>query len=113
ELWSPEGFFSQAQRKAFLRCLIDKVVVQRTAPDRVHARIVWRGGETTSADIPVTVGSLTRLSCAEAMEKEVVKRARAGQGDAHIAEQLTHQGFRSPQRPVVLASTVRAIRLRH
>jgi DNA invertase Pin-like site-specific DNA recombinase len=113
ELWGREGFFSQAQRKALLRCLIDKVVVQRTAPDRVHARIVWRGGETTSADIPMTVGSLARLSCAAALEKEVVKRARAGQSDTQIAEQLTRQGFRSPQRPVVLASTVRGIRLRH
>jgi DNA invertase Pin-like site-specific DNA recombinase len=113
ELWSREGFFSQAQRKALLRCLIDKVVVQRTAPDRVRARIVWRGGEATSADIPVTVGSLSRLSFAGEMEKEVVKLARRGQSDAQIAERLTQHGFRSPQRPVVLPSTVKSIRLRH
>jgi DNA invertase Pin-like site-specific DNA recombinase len=113
ELWSREGFFSQAQRKALLRCLIDKVVVQRTAPDRVRARIVWRGGEATSADIPVTVGSLSRLSFAEEMEKEVVKLARRGQSDAQIAERLTQHGFRSPHRPVVLPSTVKSIRLHH
>jgi hypothetical protein len=29
-----------------LRCLIDKVVVHRTAPDRVHCWVVWKGCET-------------------------------------------------------------------
>src|SRR5262249_36749684 len=74
---------------------------------------VWRGGEATSADIPVTVGSLSRLSFAEEMRKEVVKLARTGLSDAQIAERLTHHGFRSPHRPVVLPSTVKSIRLRH
>lgn len=113
ELWDREDFFSQVQRKALLRCLIDKVVLQRTAPDRVRTRIVWRGGDTTSADIPVTVGSLTRLSFAKEMDKEVVQRARQGQTDEQIAEQLTQRGFRSPRGSTVLPSTVRAIRLRH
>jgi DNA invertase Pin-like site-specific DNA recombinase len=113
ELWDRADFFSQAQRKALLRCLIDKVVVHRSAADRVHARIVWRGGDTTATDIQVSVGSLTRLSFAADMEKEVLQLARQGQSDEQIADHLTHQGFRSPQRSVVLASTVKAIRLRH
>jgi DNA invertase Pin-like site-specific DNA recombinase len=113
ELWSREDFFSQAQRKALLRCLIDKVVVHRIAADRVHARIVWRGGDTTMSDIPVSVGSLTRLSFAADMEKEILRRARQGQSDEQIADELTRQGYRSPQRAVVLPSTVKSIRLRH
>jgi DNA invertase Pin-like site-specific DNA recombinase len=113
ELWGREDFFSQAQRKALLRCLIDKVVVHRTAPDCVRARIVWRGGDTTTTDLPVTVGSLSRLSFAADMEKEILHRARHGQSDEQIADQLTRQGFRSPHRAVVLPSTVKAIRLRH
>jgi DNA invertase Pin-like site-specific DNA recombinase len=113
ELWSREDFFSQGQRKALLRGLIDKVVVHRTAPDQVRARIVWRGGDTTTTDIPVTVGSLTRLSFAAEMEKEVLQFTQQGQSDAHIAERLTRQGFRSPQRAIVLPSTVKSIRLRH
>jgi hypothetical protein len=113
ELWSRPDFFTQVQRKALLRCLIDKVVIHRLAPDMVRGRIVWKGGATTSADIPVTVGSLTRLSFAVEMEKEVVKLAREGLSDEHIAERLTNQGFRSPERPVVLPSTVKSIRLRH
>jgi hypothetical protein len=113
ELWSREDFFSQSQRKALLRCLIDKVVVQRTAPDQVRARIVWRGGDTTISDIPMTVGSLTRLSFAAEMEKEVLQLTQQGQSDEQIAERLTRQGFRSPQRAVVLPSTVKGIRLQH
>jgi DNA invertase Pin-like site-specific DNA recombinase len=113
ELWSRDDFFSQAQRKALLRCLIDKVVVHRIAADRIHARIVWRGGDTTMTDIQVSVGSLTRLSFAADMEKEILQLARQGQSDEQIADHLTGQGYRSPQRSVVLPSTVKCIRLRH
>ena len=42
-LW-PQDTFSRAQRKALLRCLIDKVVLDRRAPDTIAARLVWRGG---------------------------------------------------------------------
>ena len=59
ELWGRDDFFSQAQRKALLRCLIDKVVLQRTAPDRVGVRIVWKGGDTTATDLPSSLWSYT------------------------------------------------------
>jgi hypothetical protein len=81
--------------------------------DCVHTRIVWRGGDVTVLDIPITVGSLEDLSCAQEMEKRIVKLARAGHLDQAIAEQLTAAGFRSPLRRHVLPSTVRIIRLRH
>ena len=64
-------------------------------------------------DIPVSVGSLTRLSFAADMEKEILQLARRGQRDEHIADHLTRRGFRSPHRSVVLPSTVKSIRLRH
>src|SRR3954447_3564554 len=71
ELWD-QGRFTQAQKKALLRCLIDKVVIRRIAPDSVEARIVWRGGDTTTAEIPVTVNSLARLSSAREMEETIL-----------------------------------------
>jgi len=113
ELWARADFFSQVQRKALLRCLIDKVVVQRSAPDTVQVRIVWRGGETTSAALPVTVGALARLSAAPQLEKEILQLTKRGKTDREIATLLTRAGHRSPKHATVLPSTVRSVRLRH
>jgi len=110
-LWD-RGCLTHAQ-KALLRCLIDKVILRRLAPDSVEARIVWKGGDTTTAAIPVTVNALARLSSAREMEETIVSWARRGKTDQEIAEHLTRQGHRSPRGPAVLASTVRSIRLRH
>jgi DNA invertase Pin-like site-specific DNA recombinase len=112
ELWR-QGRLTAVQHKAFLRCLIDKVVVHRSAPDTVQVRIVWRGGATTAAAVPVTVGALARLSSAPAMEKEILRLAKAGKTDDEIAALLTQQGHRSPKHATVLPSTVRLLRLRH
>ncbi len=108
-----QGHLTRIQKKALLRCLIDKVVIRRIAPDSVQARIVWRGGDTTTAEIPVTVNSLARLSSAREMEETILSMAREGKTDQEIAEHLTRQGHRSPKGPIVLVSTVRIIRLRH
>lgn len=113
ELWARADFFSQAQRKALLRCLIDKVVIQRTAPDTLQVRIVWRGGDTSSAALPVTVGALSRLAAAPQMEKEILRLAKQGKADGEIATLLSGEGHRSPRHTTVLPSTVRSIRLRH
>src|SRR6202790_4122853 len=112
ELWR-QGRLSPQQQKAFLRCLIDKVVAHRSAPDTLQVRIVWRGGETTTTALPVTVGSLARLSTAVEMEKEILKLVKQGKSDEEIAGLLTQQGHRSPKHVGVLPSTVRIIRLRH
>ena len=111
-LWR-EGSLTPQQQKAFLRCLIDKVVVHRSAPDTLQVRIVWRGGVTSAAALPVTVGALARLSSAKEMEKEILRLAKAGKTDEEIAALLTQQGHRSPKHATVLPSTVRILRLRH
>ena len=112
ELWSQDRLTPQ-QKKAFLRSLIDKVVVHRAVPDTLQVRIVWRGGDTTVTALPVTVGSLARLSSAEAMEKEILELTHQGQSDDEIAAVLTRRGYRSPKHTAVLPSTVRILRLRH
>jgi DNA invertase Pin-like site-specific DNA recombinase len=113
ELWARADFFSQTQRKALLRCLIDKVVVQRVASDTVQVRIVWRGGDTTTTALPVTVAALTRLATAPQMEKQILLLAKRGKNDTEIAALLTQKGHRSPRHATVLPSTVQIIRLRH
>jgi DNA invertase Pin-like site-specific DNA recombinase len=111
EIWHT-GVLSRAQQKALLRCLIEKVVIHRPLHDRVRTRIVWRGGDTTTFDIPVAVGALDRLASAEELEAKVLALHAAGRPDATIAQTLTDQGYRSPRREIVLESTVRHIRLR-
>jgi len=88
-------------------------VVHRLARDRVQARIVWKGGDTTTLSIPVPVGALKDLAGAQEMERLILERSAAGQLDEAIAEQLTAQGYRSPLGQVVLPSTVKIIRLKH
>ena len=112
ELW-PTEVLSQPQRKALLRCLIDKVVVHRSPRDEVQTRIVWKGGATTTLAVPVTVGAFTDLQGAAAMEQQILTLFAAGHPDNAIAAQLTQQGYRSPQRSSVLPSTVQTIRLKH
>src|SRR6266571_3137520 len=111
-LWR-QGLLSQQQKKALLRCLIDKVVLSRPKPECVQARIVWRGGETTTLQIPVPVGSLKDLAGAEVLERLVLERGAKGITDEVIASELTAQGYRSPMHPFVLPSTVRGLRLKH
>jgi hypothetical protein len=111
--WWRADRFTREQKKALLRCLIDKVVIHRTAPDSVHCRVVWRGGETTDADISVTVGAFSRLSGSREMEKTILELARQGKTDEEIAQHLSKQGHHSPRHSSVLPSTVQIIRLRH
>jgi DNA invertase Pin-like site-specific DNA recombinase len=111
ELW-PTEVLSQAQRKALLRCLIDKVVIQRARRDQIHTRIVWRGGETTTFEVPVAVGALTDLPGAHEMAQQIRVLFAEGTSDDEMARQLTQHGYRSPSRPTVLPSTVKGIRLK-
>ncbi|MEM9091970.1 MAG: recombinase family protein [Cyanobacteria bacterium P01_F01_bin.53] len=113
EIWSMD-VLTQAQKKALLRCLIDKVVVHRVGRDTVHTRIIWKGGETTTADLPIPVGSWAELANKDELEAKIVDLSQQGIDDQVIAECLTHQGFRSPSsRDTLLPSTVKRIRLQH
>lgn len=111
--WWRSGRFSREQKKALLRCLIDKVVAHRTASDRVHCRVVWSGGETTDAEVAVTVGSWSRLTGGREIEESILELARQGRSDEEIARYLTEQGHHSPRHATVLCSSVRIVRLRH
>jgi len=104
---------SRVQQKEFLRCIIDKVVVHRKERDFLSIRIVWKGGDTTTASIPINVGSFKELSSSKEMVKKIIALSKQGKKDKFIAKQLTDQGYRSPMKPHVLKSTVQTIRLKH
>jgi hypothetical protein len=108
-LW-PTDVLAQAQRKALLRCLIDQVVIQRARRDQIHTSMVWRGGETTTMEVPVAVGALTDRPTAPQMAQQIRVLCAEGQSDHEMARQLTQPGYRSPSQPTVLPSTVKGIR---
>ena len=110
QLWKQ---FSREQQKALLRCLIDKIVVHRLKRDTLQLRIVWRGGDTTSRQIPIPVNSFAELSGAQEMERIIIDHSQKGQSDEAIAAHLTELGHCSPQCLKVLPSTVKTIRLKH
>jgi len=115
ELWE-QRLFCSAQKKTLLRSLLDKVVVHRLGGrrgDQLQVRVVWRGGATTTAALPVSVGRFADRTGAVQMEATVLRLAREGQSDAEIAALLTAQGHRSARGVIVLPSTVKTIRLRH
>lgn len=112
EIWNTPTL-STSTKKALLRCLIDKVVIHRCQRDQVQTRIVWKGGATTTMQVPITVASFAELSCAKRMEELILQLESQGLGDETIAHQLTEQGYRSPRGKHVLPSTVRDIRLKH
>jgi DNA invertase Pin-like site-specific DNA recombinase len=114
EIWDQEEILPTPHKKALLRALIDKVVIHRTANDQVQTRIVWKGGETTTFQARITVGSFYRLSSAAEMEKTIIDLSQQGQTDEQIAQYLTSLGYSSPKNPkAVLTSTVRIIRQKH
>jgi hypothetical protein len=104
---------SRAQRKALLRCRMEKVVLDRQAPDTIATRMVWRGGAVSELAVPCAVGTLADVSDFAQLEAHILRLEAQGHADEAIAELLTSKGFRSPQRPRVLASTVQTLRLRH
>ena len=102
---------SDAQRKALLRCLIDKVVLDRGDHDVTVVRIVWRGGAVTSLDVKMRVNSVAKLTRGAEMRDRVIALARGGMYDDEIAAILTQEGHRSPTcKDKVLPITVQRIR---
>jgi DNA invertase Pin-like site-specific DNA recombinase len=103
---------SDARRKALLRCLIDKVILDRGEHGVALVRIVWRGGAVTHLGVKMRVCSLSKLARAEEMRQRTFALAREGMYDDEIAAVLTREGHRSPTcEDKVLPLTVQQIRL--
>jgi hypothetical protein len=111
-VWA-QGHLAPTQKKALLRCLIDTVVIHRPHRDTVHTRIVWKGGEVTTLDLPIPVGAWHELRTHAELERRIITLHQQGLPDAEIAERLTTEGYRSPMAATqLLPSTVRGIRLK-
>ena len=110
QLWA-DANTSDAQRKALLRCLVEKVVLDRGNHDVTCVRIVWRGGAVTNLEIKMKVTCITKLGRGMEMRDRALNLARAGMPDIEIAAVLTGEGHRSPHcAEKVLPITVQRIR---
>jgi DNA invertase Pin-like site-specific DNA recombinase len=110
ELWE-QKLLKTSQKKALLRTLIDKVVLQRTDTDKVGVRVVWRGGADTTAEVRVPVASFTRLADFEEILEMIGRLTREGQPDGQIAATLNAHGHRTPGLGQFNARTVENLRL--
>jgi hypothetical protein len=93
--------------RPLLRCLVEKVVLDRGEHDVARVRIVWRGSAVSEIDVKMRVGSVARLTRGDEM------LARTKMHDDEIAGILTCEGHRSPNcADKVLPTTVQRIRYR-
>jgi DNA invertase Pin-like site-specific DNA recombinase len=110
QIWADPATID-AQRKALLRCLVDKVVLDRGEHDVALVRIVWRGGAVSDLEVKLKVNSVAKLARGTEMRDRVLDLARDGAPDDEIASTLTSKGHRSPNcENMVLPITVGRIR---
>jgi DNA invertase Pin-like site-specific DNA recombinase len=110
QIWAAPATID-AQRKALLRCLVEKVVLDRGDRDVALVRIVWRGGAVSDLEVKLKVNSVAKLTRGTEMRERVLNLARNGTPDDEIASTLTSEGHRSPNcENMVLPITVGRIR---
>jgi hypothetical protein len=109
--WSPQ--LRHPQRKALLRSLIARVMVKRTAADRVEVKIIWASGHCSEGIVIAPVGSQRHVTGYDTMVERTRQLWAEGYSDLQIADVLSREGFRSAPRETVLAKTVMKIRHRH
>lgn len=110
-LWADPAT-QDARRKALLRCLIEKVIIERGSHDVARVRIVWRGGAVSELAVSRLVASMASLTRGAEMRERILEFARAEVPDDEIAAILTEEGHRSPRCPTrVRPITVQRIRL--
>jgi hypothetical protein len=110
QIWADPATID-AQRKALLRCLVDKVVLDRGEHDVARVRIVWRGGAVSDLEVKLRVNAVTKLTRGTEMRDRALDLARDGTPDDEIASILSGEGHRSPNcENRVLPITVAQIR---
>jgi DNA invertase Pin-like site-specific DNA recombinase len=112
QMWE-EGRLTNVRKKELLRVLIDKVVLKRLASDKCEVRIIWKGGDWTTTKLPLAVVTYAAMANGKELIAEVLRRARAGQGDAQIAAELTAAGYHAPLKKSLSVASVTRIRMQH
>jgi len=112
DLWASDQL-RHDQRKALLRSVIARVIVQRTAPDRIEVKIVWVSGHFSQGVVIPPIVHQRHGTGYDTMVDRTQQLWRAGYTDTQIAETLSQEGFRSARRDRVLPKTILKIRNQH
>jgi hypothetical protein len=97
-LWYAPGT-TNADRKAMIRCLVERVIVQvRCESALVQVTIHWVGGYESQHAIIRPVATYAQLRNFEPLMKRVVELREAGHTAPVIAKTLNAEGFSPPKR---------------
>ena len=97
-LWHSPNTTSQ-DRKAIVRCLVDRVVVHvEQNSEHVDVTIHWNGGFTSQHQVVRPVGSYTQLRDYDLLIQRIKTLYQEGKNVPAIAEQLNKEGFVPPRR---------------
>jgi hypothetical protein len=75
QIWA-DPTTTDAQRKTLLRCLVEKVVLERGEHDVAVVRVVWRGGAVTNLEVKMKVNAIAKLARGMEMRDRVLELAR-------------------------------------
>ncbi len=111
ELWH-SGRLTFLQKKELLRCLIDRVNLDRINAETIEVRIVWISGHCTVAHARSRrVHRTSDLSNYPELVNRVQQLCQQGMNDAQMADELTREGYTGARVTGVPPQTVLEIRL--
>lgn len=110
ELW--KSSLTNEHKKQLLRSLITRVILKRTAPDHVEAKIVWVSGHFSKSSVQPPIWRSCDITGYEKMVERIGELWALGQTDKKIATQLTKEGFRSARSLEVGTNMILKIRLK-
>jgi DNA invertase Pin-like site-specific DNA recombinase len=97
-LWHAADTTAQ-ERKAIVRCLVERVVVQvEPHSEYVDVTIHWRGGFTSQHQVVRPVGCYTQLRDYDLLISRIKALHQEGRTVPAIADQLNREGFVPPRR---------------
>lgn len=105
--------FANEEKKPLLRSLIKRVILTRTAVDRVDLRVVWMSGHYSPFTVRVGARKNSDLPDYETIVAQVHQLWQQGLDDATIATELTAQGYHSARSGHFSAAAVGRLRLQH
>jgi hypothetical protein len=97
-------------KKLLLRSLIAQVIVRRPVIDRLDLTIVWISGHYSVVQASLPINCQQDLPTYPRLVERLHALWQQGLTDVHIAQQLSHEGFRSARRSIVSLHLVRKIR---